>query len=64
MIKNLEQDIKTITSTPEFSTDINLRAEEAYLENKLVHLLKVIARNEKARLRAELAMHGEKLGGI
>ena len=64
MIKNLEKDIKTVTSNPDFDTRDDLRAEEAYLENKLSHLLKMAAKNQKADLRANLATHGEKLGGI
>ena len=64
MIKNLEKDIKTITANPEFDTNNDLRAEEAYLENKLAHLLKVLAKNQKADMKANLAAHGEKLGGI
>ena len=64
MIKNLEKDIKTVTSNPNFDTNDDLRAEEAFLENKLSHILKIAAKNQKADLRANLANHGEKLGGI
>jgi exonuclease III len=64
MIKCLEKDIKTITSDPDFDTNDKLRAEEAYLENKLSHLIKVIARNQKANMKAELAENDERLGGI
>jgi ribonuclease HI len=64
MQKNLEKDIKNITANPNFDTDDNLKAEEAYLESKLSHIIKVLARNEKSDLKAALASHGEKLGGI
>src|SRR6267154_3434507 len=64
MVNNLEKDIKTISANPNFDNDNCLRTEEVYLENKLVHLLKVLAKNEKANMRAALATHGEKLGGI
>jgi ribonuclease HI len=64
MIKRLEKDIKTIASDPDFDTNDKLRAEEAYLENKLSHLTKVVARNQKADTKAALAENGEKLGGI
>ena len=64
MIRNLETDIKALTSNPNFDESDNLRAEEAYLESKLSHLLKVVARNQKADMRANLATHGERLGGI
>lgn len=43
MIKNLEKDIHEIASNLELNTDDNLRAEEAYLEKKLSHLIKVMA---------------------
>ena len=64
MIKGLEKDIQTITTNPDFDTNNKLRAEEAYLENKLSHLIKTIAKNQKADMKAALAENGEKLGGI
>jgi hypothetical protein len=64
MIKNLKRDIQAIAASPNFNEDDNLRTEEAYLEKKLAHLLKVVARNEKADMKANLATHREKLGGI
>ena len=64
MIKNLEKDIKLITSAPDFDTNDKMRAEEAYLENRLAHLIKVVARNQKADTKAALAENGERLGGI
>src|SRR5580698_6622901 len=64
MIKNLEKDIKMITEDPNFDHDNRLRTEEAYLENKLAHLLKITTQNQKADTKAKLATHGEKLGGI
>ena len=64
MIKNLERDIKDITAKPDFDENNHLRVEEAYLENKLTHLIKILAKNEKAEMKASLAAHGEKLGGI
>ena len=64
MIKRLEEDLKTIKEHPNYDTNDKLRTEEAYLENKLSHIIKVAARNRKADLRAELANRGERLGGI
>ena len=64
MIKQLEKDIKSIAADPDFDTNDKLRAEEAYLENKLAHLLHVTAQNQKADTKAELAENGERLGGI
>ena len=64
MINTLEKDIKNITADPNFDTSANLRAEEAYLENKLSQIIKTLARNQKSDLKANLASHGEKLGGI
>jgi ribonuclease HI/exonuclease III len=64
MIKRLEKDIKTITADPDFDANEKMRAEEAFLENKLAHLIKTMARNQKAEFKAELAIHGERLGGI
>jgi ribonuclease HI len=64
MVKNLEKDIKAISANPDFDNDDRLRTEEAYLESKLAHMLKVLAKNQKADTKAALATHGEKLGGI
>ena len=64
MVNNLRQDIKSITANPNFDNDEHLRTEEAYLENRLAHMLKVVAKNQKADTKAALATHGEKLGGI
>src|SRR6266852_1477900 len=36
----------------------------AYLEDRLSQLIKTLTKNQKADMRAELAIHGEKLGGI
>ena len=63
MIKNLEKDIKTTTAHPDFDNDDHLRAKEAFLENKLSHLIKALAQNKKTEMRANLTAHGEKLGG-
>ena len=46
MIRNLEIDIKALMSNPNFDENNNLRTEEAYLERKLSHLLKVVAWNQ------------------
>ena len=64
MIRRLEEDLEKIKAHPNFDTNDNLRTEEAYLESKLAHIIKVAARNQKADLRAELANRGERLGGI
>ena len=63
-IKNLEKDIKMIAENPELDTNDRLRTEEAYLENKLAHLLKTLAQNQKDNTKAAIATQGEKLGGI
>ena len=64
MIKKLKKDIKATTTHPDFDNDDRLRAEEAYLENKILHMIKVQACNQKTEMKANLAMHGKKLGGI
>lgn len=43
IIQGLEKDIKAIAANPDFDTDNNLRAEEAYLESKLSHIMKSLA---------------------
>ena len=64
MIKKLKKDIKATTTHPDFDNDDRLRAEEAYLENKILHMIKVQTCNQKTEMKANLAMHGKKLGGI
>lgn len=64
MIKNLERDIRKMTKNANFDNNDKLRTEEAYLENKLSHMIKVLAQNQKTEMRVNLANHGKKLGGI
>jgi len=44
--------------------DESLRTMEALLTQEIEHLEKLQARDKKDRLRAEIASHREKLGGI
>jgi exonuclease III len=63
-ITRLERDIKATTSNPNFDTDNNLRINEAILASEMTHLEKKQAKHRKEDLSAEIAAHGEKLGGV
>ncbi len=61
---NLWKDLHDITRHPDFDMDESLRTMEALLTQEIEHLEKLQARDKKDRLRAEIASHREKLGGI
>ena len=61
---HLKKDINEITQHEDFDTNDVLRTTEALLAQEIEHLEKLKARNKKDKLRAEIALHGEKLGGI
>ena len=63
-VTRLQKDLQSITQHPDFDTDETMRTTEAFLAKELEHLEKIQARDKKDKLRAEIAVHGEKLGGI
>ncbi len=60
----LRKDLQEISHHPDFNTNKTLGTMEAILAHELVHLKKIQAKNKKDRLQAEIASHGEKLGGV
>ena len=63
-IRLLQQDIKALTNNENADTDDKIRSEEAFLTDELEFLEKKAAKNRRNTLSAELANHGEILGGI
>jgi exonuclease III len=63
-VTRLKKDIKDITQHPDFDTDEIKWATEAILAQELEYLEKRQARDKKDKLRVEIALHGEKLGGV
>ena len=63
-MSNLETEIKNLARHPEFDTNNNLRANEAFLAKELETLKRIEARDRKDELRAVVTNHGEVLGGI
>ena len=64
MIRNLQRDRKVILENPEFETNDQLSWQEALIADRITYLKKVNSHNNRARLRAKIAHHGERLGGI
>ena len=60
----LEKDLRDIAHHPDFDTNVTMRTTEAILAQELEHLTKIRAREKKDKIKAEIALHGEKLGGI
>jgi ribonuclease HI/exonuclease III len=63
-IRLLEKDRATLANDPKGDTCNNVRANETMVTNQLTHLIRKRARSKKNKLNAELALHGEKLGGV
>ena len=64
MIRNLQRDRKAILENPEFETNDQLSWQEALIADRIAYLEKVNSHNNRARLKAKIAHHGERLGGI
>ena len=60
----LKKDIHNITQHPNFTTEMTLGTTEAILAQELEHLEKIQTKDKKDKLKTEIALHGEKLGGI
>ena len=63
-ISALKKDIHNIAQHPDFTTDMTMGTTEAILAQELEHLEKKQTKDKKDKLRAEIALHGEKLGGV
>jgi hypothetical protein len=63
-IRLLEKDKKALANNPRADTCNNIRTSEAIVTNQLSHLIKKKVHAKKDDLRAELTLHGEKLGGV
>ena len=63
-MSNLETEIKNLARHPEFDTNNNLRANEAFLAKELEPLKRIEARDRMDELRAVVTNHGKVLGGI
>ena len=63
-MRNLEREIECLARSPDFDTDNNVRANEAFLAKELENLKWIEARDRKDDLRVIVTNHGEVLGGI
>ena len=63
-IRLLEKDRNELANSPEADTNNNTRTSESIINREISHLIKKKARAKKDKLTAELASHGEKLGGV
>ena len=63
-INALIKDLKEISSHPDLDTNDQLRTSEAMIAEEITYLTRINAQTKKETLHAQLAEHGEKLGGI
>ena len=63
-VNRLEKDRKALANHPDADTNNEICINEKFIAEELEHLEKKRAKNKKHRLNAELASHGEKLGGV
>ena len=63
-IRLLEKDRAALANDPNGDTCNNVRTNETMVTNQITHLIRKRARSKKNKLSAELALHGEKLGGV
>ena len=62
-IKAIEKDLQSLLANPELDTNEDVRMNAAFLTNELEHLEKIKAKNQRNKLKANLANQGECLGG-
>lgn len=60
----IEKDLHALRASPDYDTNNAARTNAAFLTSELEHLAKIKVKNQRNRLRANLANHGERLGGI
>ena len=63
-LKKLEENRKKLTNNLNLNTNENLRAKETDIANEIKHLQNQEAHTSREHIRATIAHHGEKLGGI
>jgi len=63
-IKAIEKDLHALLARPDLDTNEDVCSNAAFLTNELEHLEKVKAKNQRNKLKANLANHGERLGSI
>ena len=62
--KAIEKDLKDLLARPDLDTNEEASSNVAFLSSELEHLEKIRAKNQRSKLKANLANHGEHLGGI
>jgi hypothetical protein len=62
-VKKMREELRTLANHPNIDNDETARANEAFMTNELAHLEKIAARDRKDLMKAQLANHGERLGG-
>jgi exonuclease III len=62
-IKAIEKDMNELAQHPNADTDIHIRTRENHLAHERVHLERKQAKGWKGTLSANIALHGEKMGG-
>jgi hypothetical protein len=63
-IKRLERDCDETRDDPNFEYDEDARAKESYLMSEIKHIITAKDKENREDLRATIADHSEKLGGI
>lgn len=63
-IEAIEKDLHAIRTSPDYDANKEACTSAAFLTCELKHLAKVKVKNQRNRLCANLANHGEHLGGI
>ena len=62
-IKAIEKDMNELAQHPNADTDIHIRTRENHLAHERAHLERKQAKGRKGTLSANIALHGEKMGG-
>ena len=62
-IKTMRSELRALANQPNFDEDERARTNEAFMANQLAHLEKIAARDRRDLTKAQLANHGERLGG-
>ena len=63
-INAIEKDLQALYASPDYDSNESARTNAAFMASELEHMAKVKAKNQRNKLHAKLAHHGERLGGI
>ena len=63
-IKNLKKDREEILERPDLEENTEMQWHEAILADQIEYMEKVVSLNNRERMKAKIALHGEKLGGL